>query len=108
VTPAEEKKLMEELGPGASNPCEEFIDINKAAQRMIIDILRHNIKVAKVGTPTITFVNEILRRDPKAMAAYTKCRDAACAKPKADDRDKAMAACSADILAKFMPKDLKP
>jgi hypothetical protein len=107
ATPAEEKKLMEDLGPGASNPCEEFIDINKAAQQMIIEILRNNIKVAKVGTPTITFVNEILRRDPKAMAAYTKCRDAACAKPE-KDRSAAMAACSSEILTKFMPKDLAP
>jgi hypothetical protein len=42
---------------------------------MIVGILGSNIKLAKVGTPTIVFVNEMLRRDPKAMAAYTKCRD---------------------------------
>lgn len=105
---AEEKKLMVQLGPGASNPCEEFLDINKTAQQMVIQIIRENIKVAKVGRPTVTFVNEILRRNPKAMKAYTKCRDLACAKPTADERSKTVAACSADIIAKFMPKELKP
>lgn len=108
VAPAEEKKLMVELGPGASNPCEEFIDINKAAQQMIIQMLRHNIKVAKVGHPTITFVNEILRSDPKAMEAYTKCRDKACKAGTPDEQSKAMAVCSANIIANFMPKALKP
>jgi hypothetical protein len=104
----DEKRLMLELGPGASNPCEEFIDINKAAQQMIIQILRNNISVAKVGKPTITFVNEILRRDPKAMDAYVKCRSAACALPTKEKQSAAMATCSADILTKYMPKDLKP
>jgi hypothetical protein len=108
VTPAEEKKLMVDLGPGASNPCEEFIDINKAAQQMIVQILRHNIKIAGVGRPTITFVNEILRRDPKAMDAYVKCRDRACKGGDPDKQSAAMAVCSANILANFMPKALKP
>jgi Domain of unknown function (DUF4157) len=105
---AEEQKLMIELGPGASNPCEEFIDINKAAQQMIIQILRENIQVSKVGRPTITFVNEILRRDPNALKAYKACRDVACAKPTTAERNKAIAVCSADILSKFMPQDLEP
>jgi hypothetical protein len=104
----EEKKLMDELGPGASNPCEEFIDINKAAQQIIIQVIKSNIEVAKVGRPTITFVNEILRTDPKALAEYEKCRKAACAKASEADRDKEIAACSANILSKFMPKSLKP
>ncbi|MGA9365509.1 MAG: DUF4157 domain-containing protein [Bacteroidota bacterium] len=104
----EEEKLMTELGPGASNPCEEFLDINKTAQQMIIGILRENIKVSKVGRPTVTFVNEILRLNPKAMEAYKKCRDIACAKTKTDERDKAITACSAQIITKFMPKELKP
>jgi hypothetical protein len=107
VTPAEEKQLMLELGPGASNPCEEFIDINKAAQQMIVQILRHNIKVAKVGRPTITFVNEILRRDTKAMDAYAKCRDKACKAGTPDEQSKEVAVCSASIIARFMPKALK-
>ena len=104
----EEKKLMDELGPGASNPCEEFIDINKAAQQIIIQVIKSNIEVAKVGRPTITFVNEILKTDPKALAEYEKCRKTACAKASEADRDKEMAACSANILSKFMPKSLKP
>jgi hypothetical protein len=103
-----EKKMMQELGPGASNPCEEFLDINKAAQQMIIQILKNNMQVTKVGRPTVTFVNEILRREPKAMKEYVSCRKTACAKLDAADRSKAVAKCSADILSKYMPKDLKP
>ena len=80
----------------------------QAAQQMIIQILRHNIKVAKVGRPTITFLNEILRRDPKAMEAYTKCRDTACKVGTPDKQSAAVGACSANIITNFMPKDLKP
>jgi hypothetical protein len=104
----QEKQLMLDQGPGASNPCEEFLDINKAAQQMVIQIIRENIQVAKVGRPTVVFVNEILRQDPKAMKAYVACRDAACAKSKPEDQQKEMAACSADIIARFMPKSLTP
>lgn len=104
----QEQQLMLDQGPGASNPCEEFLDINKAAQQMVIQIIRENIKVAKVGRPTVVFVNEILRQDPKAMKAYVACRDLACAKSKPEDRQKAMAVCSADIIAHFMPKTLVP
>jgi Domain of unknown function (DUF4157) len=104
----DEAKLMKDPGPGASNPCEEFIDINAAAQQLIIGILRSNIATAKVGRPTVTYVNEILRRDPKAMKAYEKCRKPACKEPDADKRRVAMAACSESILTKFMPKALKP
>ena len=104
----QEQQLMQDQGPGASNPCNEFLDINKAAQQIVIQIIRQNIKVAKVGRPTVIFVNEILRQDPKAMQAYIQCRDAACAKSKPEDRQKEMAACSADILNRFMPKSLAP
>lgn len=104
----EEGKLMSELGPGASDPCEEFLDINKTAQQIVVEILRSNIKVAKVGRPTVTFVNEILRRDRKAMAAYERCRTDACKASDAEARRKAVGVCSADIIAKFMPADLAP
>lgn len=103
-----EKQLMLDQGPGASNPCDEFIDINKAAQQIVIQIIRGNIKVAKVGRPTVIFVNEILRQDPKAMKAYIACRDVACAKAKHEDRQKEIAKCSADIIDHYMPKSLAP
>ena len=103
-----EQQLMQDQGPGLSNPCEEFVDLNKAAQQMVIQIIRENIQVAKVGRPTVVFVNEILRQDPKAMKAYIACRDAACAKAKPEDRQKEIAACSADIIAHYMPKSLAP
>jgi outer membrane protein OmpA-like peptidoglycan-associated protein len=104
----EEARLMAELGPGASNPCEEFIDINAAAQQMVIQILTENIQVSRVGRPTVTFVNEILRRDPAAMSAYEACRGSACTKPTADERRRAVARCSAEIIGRFMPADLLP
>ncbi len=104
----DEARLMIEQGPGASNPCEEFVDINAAAQQMIIQILVENIKVSRVGRPTLVFVNEILRRDPAAMAAYEACRGAACAKPTAAKRRRDIARCSAEIIGRFMPPDLLP
>jgi len=104
----EETRLMKEQGPGASNPCEEFIDINKAAQQIIINIIRENITVAKVGRPTVVFVNEILRRDPAAMKEYVACRDAACKQTDRDKQRTAVGQCSSTILTKYMPPDLKP
>ena len=104
----EEARLMKEQGPGASNPCEEFIDINKAAQQIIINVIRENITVARVGRPTVTFVNEILRRDPAAMREYVACRDAACKQTDPDKRRTAVGKCSSAILTKYMPPDLKP
>jgi hypothetical protein len=106
--PKEEARLMKEQGPGASNPCEEFIDINKAAQQIIIDVIRENITVAKVGRPTVTFVNEILRRDPAAMKEYVACRDAACKEADREKQRTAVGQCSNAILIKYMPPDLKP
>jgi hypothetical protein len=105
---AEEDKLLTDTGPGASNPCEEFIDVNKAAQQIIIQVIRSNIKNAKVGKPTITFLNEILRRDPKALAEYKKCRDKACAEADEAKKKTLIADCSNHIMTKYMPKDLKP
>jgi hypothetical protein len=99
---ADEDKWLTEVGPGASNPCEEFIDINKAAQDMIIAILKENMTTAKVGRPTITFVNDALRREPKALAEYKKCRDVACAHPTAAKRSTEIALCSQAILTKYV------
>jgi hypothetical protein len=107
---ADEDKWLTEVGPGASNPCEEFIDINKAAQDMIIAILKENITTAKIGRPTITFVNDALRREPKALAEYKKCRDIACAHPTAAKRSAEIALCSEAILTKYVsvPVPAKP
>ena len=101
-------QLELDFGPGASNPCEEFIDINAAAQQMVVQIIRRNILVAGVGKPTVTFVNEILRSDPDAMKAYKACRDLACAEKDRVKRDATIAACSKDILEHFMPARLDP
>ncbi len=104
----QEDKLLTDVGPGASNPCEEFIDINKAAQQIIIDVIRTDIKTSKVGRPTITFLNEVLRREPKALPDYKKCRDTACAEKDDAKKKQLIALCSDSIVKKYMPKDLKP
>jgi hypothetical protein len=99
--PQEVERLMKEQGPGASDPCGEFLDINAAAQKLVIGIVRSNIAVAKVGRPTLTFVNEILRTKPPALAEYTQCRDVACAKTVPAEKDKAIADCSTNVLVKY-------
>lgn len=104
----QEDKLLKDVGPGASNPCGEFIDINKAAQQMIIDVIRSNIQTSKVGKPTITFLNEILRRDPKALADYKTCRDAACAEKDDAKKKQLIGACSNSVMNKYMPQNLRP
>jgi Domain of unknown function (DUF4157) len=101
-------QLERDFGPGASNPCEEFIDINAAAQQIVVQVIRRNITVAGVGKPTVTFVNEILRGDPDAMKAYKVCRDIACAETDRAKRDAAIAACTKTILENFMPARLAP
>ena len=73
----EEARLMQEQGPGASDPCGEFIDINDAAQRMIVSVMQNNIVVSGVGRPTLTFVNTIIRDNPAAMTSFETCRQAA-------------------------------
>ncbi len=104
----DEARLAKELGPGASNPCEEFIDINATAQQMIVTILTNNIQVARVGRPTLTFVNVILRQDPAALATYEGCRTTACAKPTPVERRREIATCSADVIARSLPTALTP
>jgi len=99
--------LPTDVGPGASNPCEEFIDINKAAQQIVIDVIRSTIKTSKVGKPTITFLNDVLRRDPNALADYKKCRDTACAEKDDAKKKQLIASCSNNVMTKYMPKDLK-
>ncbi len=101
-------QLERDFGPGASNPCEEFIDINAAAQQIVVQVIRRNITVTGVGKPTVTFVNEILRGDPDAMKAYKACRDIACAEKDRAKRDAAIAACTKSILENFMPARLAP
>ena len=65
---------------------------------MIVSVMRNNIVVFRVGRPTLTFVNTIIRDNPAAMTAFEACRQAACALPAAavtpqwpvrrrDDRD---------------------
>ena len=106
ATTPEEEQLMRDLGPGASNPCEEFIDINAIAQNMVVEIIAENIKLSHVGRPTVTFVNIILRQDPTAMRVYETCRRNACSSPTPNGRRTAMANCSAEIIGRFLPSNL--
>lgn len=102
----EEARLMQEQGPGASDPCGEFIDINDAAQRMIVSVIQNDIAVSGVGRPTLTFVNTIIRDDPAAMAAFEGCRKSACSLPVAA-RNAAVGNCAAETIAKFIPPALQ-
>jgi len=97
-----EAKLIRDLGPGASNPCGDFLDINAVAQQMIVQVLNENIQVSGIGRPTLTFVNVILRRNPTAINEYEKCRKSACGLSTAGQRT-ALARCSANIIGKFIP-----
>jgi hypothetical protein len=98
----DEDRLLKELGPGASNPCEEFIDINKQAQQIIVGIIQSDIQTTRIGRPTLTFVNDTLRKNPTALAEYKACRDVACAKPNPDDRKAAIGQCSQQIITKYV------
>jgi hypothetical protein len=101
-------ELMRDLGPGASNPCEEFIDINAAAQHLIVRIMESNIEISGVGRPTITFVNTILRKNPAALTEYTRCQRTACGLADADAKREAVARCSAAIIRKYYQPPAKP
>ena len=103
-----EIELLKKLGPGASNPCKEFLDVNSAAQQMIVQILLENVKVTGVGKPTLTFVNAILRRNPAALREYKSCRDVACKIRPRTRIKSAIAKCSGEIIGKYIPSDLKP
>jgi outer membrane protein OmpA-like peptidoglycan-associated protein len=104
----DEARLNRERGPGASNPCNEFIDINAAAQDMIVRMLRSNIQIATVGRPTLAFLNVIIRRNPAALAAYETCRSAACATTPGRPTNPAVDRCAAEAIARFIPPDLQP
>jgi outer membrane protein OmpA-like peptidoglycan-associated protein len=104
----DEARFTHDQGPGASDPCGEFIDINAAAQDMIVRILRDNVQVATVGRPTVTFLNVIIRRDPAALTAYEACRTAACRAAPGPARDRDLNRCASDTIARFIPPDLLP
>jgi outer membrane protein OmpA-like peptidoglycan-associated protein len=102
-----ESALNVSLGPGASNPCGEFIDINAAAQTLVTSIITDVIQTARVGRPTITFVNMIIRSDPAALASYERCRVAACSQAPAQQQA-AIARCSHQVIGEFMSPALLP
>ncbi len=94
-------------GPGASNPCEEFIDINSTAQSMVVNALQANIQTTGIGHPTLTFVNIIIRTNATALAFYETCRSSACALSGAS-RTAALDTCITETIAKFLPVSLLP
>jgi hypothetical protein len=98
----DEDKLLQDLGPGASNPCEEFLDENKKAQQIVVSVIRSNIQTTHIGRPTLIFVNDALRNNPAALAEYKTCRDAACANTDMAARDAAIGKCSEAIIAKYV------
>jgi outer membrane protein OmpA-like peptidoglycan-associated protein len=97
-----------ELGPGASNPCAESIDIDIAAQQIVTDVIRENMRTTRIGAPTLTFLNDLIRTNPAALAAYDACRRPACAIANPALRAAAINRCSMDVLGTFMTGDLLP
>lgn len=65
VDPRDKDHMDKHYGDGASNPSEEYIDINDHAQRLIIKIIERLMKKTKVGKKTLTFENEEKRNPPK-------------------------------------------
>lgn len=49
-------------GPSASNPHEDYTDINAGAQRLIIKVVRHNMARTGLGSKTLVFANERARQ----------------------------------------------
>lgn len=98
VGPRENLELKELVrsGPSASDPCQYFQDLNASNQQTIIQILLDIKQETRIGKPTLTFVNEILRRDieeadpataavvnkkfiaGKIVAWFMRCRDEVC------------------------------
>jgi outer membrane protein OmpA-like peptidoglycan-associated protein len=97
-----------ELGPGASDPCSESIDIDVASQRIVTEVIRENMRATRIGAPTLTFLNDLIRSDPAARAAYDACRHTACATATPALRAAAINRCSLDVLGTFMIGDLLP
>jgi hypothetical protein len=64
VDPRDKGYLDDHYGDGASNPDEEYIDINDHAQRLIIRIIRRLMTQTGKGKETLTFENEN-KRNPK-------------------------------------------
>jgi hypothetical protein len=62
IDPKDKKYLDEHYGDSASNPKEEYIDINDKAQRLIIKIILKLIKKTGVGKKTLVFKNEEKRK----------------------------------------------
>ncbi len=107
VSPARAATLNRTHGPGASNPCAEFIDINSAAQSMVVNAIQANIQTTGIGHPTLTYVNVIIRNNPTALAFYERCRIAAC-RLSGSARSNALSTCTIETIAKFLPNSLLP
>jgi outer membrane protein OmpA-like peptidoglycan-associated protein len=103
IASGNEAKLNKDQGPGASDPCGEFIDINAAAQATVASVVADNLKTTQVGHPTLVFLNTIIRGNPTALAAYEACRKPACGLATKVARDAAVADCSRKIIGKFIP-----
>ena len=69
---AQTKHLEANYGPSASNPLEDYTDINAGAQRLIIKVVRDNLRRSRVGKPTLVFRNLADRIKRKAQASSAK------------------------------------
>lgn len=53
-------------GPSASNPSQDFTDINAGAQRFLVKVIRDNIRRAGCGRETLVFENVRARAETAA------------------------------------------
>ncbi|RMG11449.1 MAG: hypothetical protein D6731_15630 [Planctomycetota bacterium] len=54
--------LAREYGPSASNPSEDYTDINSGAQRLITKVITENLERTGLGKKTLVFANVEARR----------------------------------------------
>ncbi len=71
VDPRDKGHMDKHYGDGASNPTDEYMDINDHAQRLIIKIIKRLMKRTGVGKKTLTFNNEE-KRNPKKKGGCFK------------------------------------
>lgn len=62
VPPPVRAYLQTHYGPSASNPTRDFSDLNAGGQRLIVKLVRDNLRRTQVGGETLVFRNERARR----------------------------------------------
>ncbi|MGE0708330.1 MAG: hypothetical protein AB7N76_18320 [Planctomycetota bacterium] len=59
--------LEAHYGPSASNPDEDFTDLNAGAQRLIVKVVQDDLSRCRAGKPTLVFRNVAQREDASSV-----------------------------------------